>query len=55
MLTLFDVLLTKNAVDHLQFVSRKRVVLGPINVQSMSEFEFSAVSGISLVFTDIYS
>ena len=31
------------------------VVLGLINVQSMSEFEFWAVSGISLVFTDIYS
>ena len=27
MLTLFDVLLTKNAVDHLKFVSRKRVVI----------------------------
>ena len=27
MLTLFEVLLTKNAVDHLKFVSRKRVVI----------------------------
>ena len=27
MLTLFEVLLTKNAVDHLRFVSRKRVVV----------------------------
>ena len=27
MLTLFEALLTKNAVDHLKFVSRKRVVI----------------------------
>ena len=27
MLTLFDILLSKNAVDHLKFVSRKRVVI----------------------------